>query len=210
MADELTTKVYHGARDGLEPWLCQQRPTDSALTVADTAPLENEQAARGYLHTHVTTAETAVAVPFRRSAPAEGESASRRKLRDRLEKAEARVQGISAKALDGIKGAKSANVGCKACGSRVARKFLTSHSCPVCGKSLLPAGTQKRYEAAQKEVAELTESLRGIPGPGGGEVSVEWLVGWIAAEGGGKVEKPVEPSAPEEQPPAQPDQPSLF
>ena len=61
-----------------------------------------------------------------------------------LKRATDRIAAIREKGLAGLTGAKSVRVGCKRCTSQIARDRLTDVDCPVCGSSLLPAGTQAR------------------------------------------------------------------
>ena len=46
---------------------------------------------------------------------------------------------------------KSATVGCKNCGSKIALKYLRSNICPVCRKDLRPETTQKRIKALKEK-----------------------------------------------------------
>ena len=100
---------------------------------------------------------TVLAVPFSATVPVESGAESRSYAA--MKRAIDRAAAIETKGHAAITGAKSKTVGCKHCGSKVSRSFVGSISCPVCGASLLPAGTQVRYTDLRAEIAECVSSI---------------------------------------------------
>jgi uncharacterized Zn finger protein (UPF0148 family) len=74
-------------------------------------------------------------------------------------RADAKAESLQVKYLGVLKGAKSLNVGCKTCDSRIARKYLKDVRCPVCGGSLLSDSYRKTLEAAELAAQEYRESI---------------------------------------------------
>ena len=56
-----------------------------------------------------------------------------------------------------FKNHKSATVGCKNCGSKIALKYLRSNICPVCKEDLRPETTQKRIKALKEKADALID-----------------------------------------------------
>ena len=69
----------------------------------------------------------------------------------------------------------SAFIGCKNCGSRLARKYLCANSCPVCHAELRPehmlksiSSAKNKWDRTQREVNEYIRKK--------GKKEVKWLV----------------------------------
>lgn len=56
-----------------------------------------------------------------------------------------------------FKNHKSATVGCKECGSKIAIGYLRSNYCPVCHKDLRPESTLDRIKALKKKMDDLAQ-----------------------------------------------------
>ena len=76
-------------------------------------------------------------------------------------------------------GAKSAYIGCKKCGSKIANEYLRGNYCPVCGADLRPqtsldllAKAQEKRKEILKKIRERREYLE----KKNGKYTVKWLV----------------------------------
>ena len=72
----------------------------------------------------------------------------------------ARQAIVAYRTLDGafhFENHKSATVGCKNCGSKIALKYLRSNICPVCKEDLRPETTQKRIKALKEKASVLID-----------------------------------------------------
>lgn len=88
------------------------------------------------------------------------EPAGAAKTRAALRKARAKLSDLRAKSLASLMGAKSPKVGCKSCGSSLARKYLADVMCPVCRIGcLVPPTVKVRIEAAETAIASLASAV---------------------------------------------------
>ncbi len=99
-----------------------------------------------------------LAVPFVGRVPVPTTAAAR--AYGTLSRAIDRVAAIESKGLATLKGAKSNLVGCKGCGSKVARAHLKAATCPVCGESLLPDGARTKLTGHAAEIAACVAAVR--------------------------------------------------
>lgn len=78
------------------------------------------------------------------------------------------------------KDAKSEFIGCKQCGSKLARKYIRSNTCPMCKSDLRPASTLKCIENARKAYEkaskELNEEERKLKAKQKNQSKIKWLV----------------------------------
>ena len=69
---------------------------------------------------------------------------------------------------------KAEYVGCPECGSKISKKHLRSHRCPVCGKSMLPKSTKDRLSGYDAKVKDLEKKYAELERKQKGDVM--WLV----------------------------------
>jgi rubrerythrin len=91
---------------------------------------DSEDEAYDYIQENSDKWDDAIAVRFK--AVVKKPSKSGRILQERYERLRDEVDNFESDVLREIKKAKSKNIGCKKCGSSIARKFLKSLSCPIC------------------------------------------------------------------------------
>ena len=125
-------------------------------------PFSNEDEAYDYISHNLFGDYEQVAVPFLKTENIEDQV----KGHPRLEASYRKVQEMAEKATKAwseyedlnnafhFKDAKSELVGCKNCGSKIARKYLKSNKCPVCGHDLRPRSLLDRIEAKKEKSRE--------------------------------------------------------
>jgi hypothetical protein len=145
-----------------------------ALSFHDDVTHVDANHAAKYIEERHQAGNPTLAVPFY----AEGsEPARKRQLRERLERENERASALDAKWLKALKEGKSKLVGCRQCGSKIARAHIEETACPVCLRLLVTAKQEAALDKVLDAIKELEDSIRGtpdLPKKGG---AVCWLVG---------------------------------
>lgn len=79
-----------------------------------------------------------------------------------------------------FKDAKAEYIGCRHCGSKIARKHLRNNNCPVCGADLRPESTLKAiasaYDSYNKANNRLQEEIKKENAKKRDKAEIRWLV----------------------------------
>ncbi len=74
------------------------------------------------------------------------------------------------------KSVKSAFVGCKECGSKLATKYIRTNRCPLCGKDLRPATTLNTIERLKAKQKELDKKITEAERKASAKAPLMWLI----------------------------------
>lgn len=75
-----------------------------------------------------------------------------------------------------FKDCKSALIGCKECGSKIAREYLRSNKCPVCGHDLRPATVLNNIEKLKKQYKENGAKIKEVEKKASTKAPLKWVV----------------------------------
>lgn len=113
-----------------------------------------EEEARVYIHTHDKGWYDQLAVRFR--SP-EKPSPATQELERKMLEAECKHRELQHKFH--FADAKAEYIGCKTCGSRIARKYLLTNFCPVCRADMRPETVLKQIKNSTEKVDKLRTKL---------------------------------------------------
>lgn len=128
----------------------------------DMKPFNNRDDAYNWLVANKFGHYEQIAVPFLETKSVEDQI----KGHPKLEASYRKVQEMAEKATETwneyedlnnafhFRDAKSEFIGCKNCGSKLARRYLNSNRCPVCGHDLRPQSLLDRIEAKKEKSRE--------------------------------------------------------
>lgn len=142
------------------------------------ARAENEDAAAEILFEKHDKGGTALAVSFKiPRAPTPEEDAEEKRLGFAARDLSDVLERFRASALTALRGASTARVTCRGCGSAVARKHLQSLKCPVCPAMLSSEAVLRKLSALEAEVSGAQARYRAASTPKPGEAGIGWVVG---------------------------------
>lgn len=81
-----------------------------------------------------------------------------KKLEETLNQARRKYREMGSKLH--FSGAKAALIGCKKCGSKLARTYLKTNYCPMCGADLRPDSTKAAIQRQADKIAELEKKVQ--------------------------------------------------
>lgn len=84
------------------------------------------------------------------------------KLQERHRKKTDELQAFANKLITGLQQRSSKLVGCKACGSKIAKDKIEHLPCPVCHATMAGEGAKKRITKMETEIAGLAGSIHEI------------------------------------------------
>lgn len=102
------------------------------------------------------------------------ENAKTKKIREQI--AQVRQKQSEYIAANHVSSRKSAMIGCPHCGSKIARDYLRSDRCPVCGTDLRSETVLKRIDSYDAKIAELDKKLVDEKKKLAAKAPVKWLV----------------------------------
>jgi hypothetical protein len=108
--------------------------------------------------------EAAEAVPYRTKVRAYKYKRDR-ELKGKIQQLAEDLDNFESMMVAEIKNAKSKTIGCKRCGSSVARAYIKHADCPVCGKhdSLLSDTRKQRRIRMKHKLSEMRKRLKNAP-----------------------------------------------
>ena len=80
------------------------------------------------------------------------------------------------KKKNSIKNRKSEFIGCKHCGSKIAKSYLNNHFCPVCRKDLWADYILERIKKYNKDIEETERQYNELKKKQSGKCPIRWLV----------------------------------
>lgn len=156
-----------GQKTGIGVW--RDRPTnfDDAheWILGQSGKWDNNAAAAAYYLTEALTAR---------------DTARIKKAETKATTANTKLREIEQAVFAALRNAKSKTVGCRGCGSKIARKHLKGTVCPVCtSNTLLSASAHSRVMAARKRVDKAREALAEARKPKPGKKVAYVVGGWV-------------------------------
>jgi len=71
---------------------------------------------------------------------------------------------------------KSEMIGCKNCGSKIARNYLRTETCPVCGKDLRAEYIIERLKKYNNDIEQMNNKFKELQKKQTGKCPIKWLV----------------------------------
>ncbi|NQZ60004.1 MAG: hypothetical protein HRT88_21330 [Lentisphaeraceae bacterium] len=139
----------------------------SGIDYAKAKPFKSSQQAIDYLEENHCKWDCAMAAPFIGETLDYGKQS--KAVLKRQQKLEVELLDLKAKILQCMRSTKSKTIGCKSCGSSVARHYLNDAHCPVCSKrdSFYSATQAAAIKSKTKQLTELKKKpLHKVKAPG--------------------------------------------
>jgi len=108
--------------------------------------------------------------------PTKADERKRKTLEQRQIDAANKHYQLQRQLCDALNQSKSQFIGCKKCGSRLARAYVKNGKCLVCGQTLLSETALKRLETARQKVVTIDKQMDALKNEG----KIGWVIGGIA------------------------------